>query len=229
MFYNFWRNLIVGLAYLLFGVRVRGRERLPRSGAYVVAPSHRSLLDIPFAATVTRRRLRYMAKEEIFNGPFWTWVFNELGAVAVDRDGNDRAALKAIEAALREGEPVVIFPEGTRREGPELGPLASGTAYVALKAGVPVVPVGIGGSEDPIVRYRWFPWWSRVTVVVGEPIAVTPTEGTLKRSAITALDDELRTRLQACFDEAEAWAGARAGRWGGSGTSGESGESGERV
>ena len=48
MFYNFWRNLIVGLAYLLFGVRVRGRERLPRSGAYVVAPSHRSTLDIPF-------------------------------------------------------------------------------------------------------------------------------------------------------------------------------------
>ena len=223
MFYRFWRDVIVGLAYLLFGVQVRGRERLPRDGVYIVAPSHRSLLDIPFAATVTRRRLRYMAKKELFETGFGTWVFGQLGAVAVDRDGNDRAALKAIEAALREGEPVVIFPEGTRNEGPELGALASGTAYAALKTGATVVPVGIGGSEQPIVRYRFLPWWSRVTVVVGEPIPVAAVEGTLKRSAITALDAELRVRLQACFDEARAWSDTRSGR------AVRGGESGERV
>jgi 1-acyl-sn-glycerol-3-phosphate acyltransferase len=106
---------------------------------------------------------------------------------------------------------VVIFPEGTRREGPVLGPLASGTAYVALKAGVPVVPVGIGGSERAFTRRRGIPWFSRVTVVVGDPIPVTPVEGTLKRSAIGALDDELRRRLQACFDEARALAARRSG------------------
>ncbi|MFM8303866.1 MAG: lysophospholipid acyltransferase family protein [Actinomycetota bacterium] len=229
MFYRFWRTVIVGLAYALFGIQVRGRERLPSAGAYILAPSHRSLLDIPFAAAVTRRRLRYMAKQEIFNGRFWTWVFTELGAVAVDRAGTDRAALKAIEAALHGGEPVVIFPEGTRHEGPVLGPIASGTAYAALKAGVPVVPVGIGGSEHPVILYGFLPWWSRVTVVVGEPIAVAPHEGTVKRSAITALDAELRARLQVCFDDAEAWADARARRRGWrADRSGRAGEPGER-
>jgi 1-acyl-sn-glycerol-3-phosphate acyltransferase len=211
MFYRFWRNVIVALAYALFGVRVRGKEHVPPDGVYIVAPSHRSLLDIPFAATITGRRLRFMAKDELFATPVGHWVFTQLGAVAVDRVGNDRAALKAIETALSEGEPVVIFPEGTRREGPELGPLASGTAYVALKAGVPVLPVGIGGSEHPVVRHRGLPWWSRVTVVVGEPITVSPVAGTVKRSAITALDEALRTRLQACFDEARAWSWERSG------------------
>ena len=224
MFYKFWRSLIVGLAYLLFRVEVRGKERVPRRGVYILAPSHRSLLDIPFAATVTRRRLRFMAKKEIFATSFGHWVFNQLGAVAVDRDGNDRAALKTIEAALHEGEPVVIFPEGTRRAGPELGPLASGAAYLALKTGVPIVPVGVGGSEHPVMRNRWFPWWSRVGVVVGDPIVVEPSTGTIKRSSITALDEELRVRLQACFDEAVAWSAVRSG-----GQSGRAGQPGERV
>jgi len=124
MFYRFWRTVIVGLARVLFGVQVIGGDRLPRSGVYIVAPSHRSVLDIPLAAAVTARRLRFLAKREIFHGRFWTWVFDELGAVPVDRTGNDRAALRAIEGALRDGEPVVIFPEGTRRADPQLGPLA---------------------------------------------------------------------------------------------------------
>ena len=211
MFYKFWRSLIVGLAYLVFGVEVRGRDRLPRTGVYILAPSHRSLLDIPFAAAVTRRRLRFMAKKEIFANRFWTRVFDELGAVKVDRDGTDRAALKAIESALREGEPVVVFPEGTRRAGPEIDELHSGAAYLALRVGVPIVPVGVGGSEHPVVRHGWFRWWSRVTVVVGEPIVHPPVEGTIKRSAIAACNEELRVRLQACFAEAVAWSDERSG------------------
>jgi 1-acyl-sn-glycerol-3-phosphate acyltransferase len=213
MFYRFWRTVLVGLSYLCFGVEIRGREHLPASGVYIVAPSHRSVLDIPLAAAVTRRRLRFMAKQEIFRGPVWTWIFGALGAVPVDRAGNDRAALKAVEGALHEGEPIVIFPEGTRRSGPVLGPLASGTAYVALKAGVPVVPVGIGGSETVVVRSRGVPWFSRVTVVIGPPITVERVGGTVKRSAITDLDAALRARLQAVFDEAQAASARRsAGR-----------------
>lgn len=224
MFYRFWHAIVTGLARFLFSVRFRGREHLPREGVYILAPSHRSVLDIPFAGSVTRRRLRFMAKQEIFHGPFWTWVFHELGVVPVDRDGNDRAALKAVEAALREGEPVVIFPEGTRRSGAELGPLASGTAYAALKVGAPIVPVGIGGSDRVVGRRFGIPWFSPVTVVVGPPIPVDPVEGTVKRSAITALDDALRRELQARFDEARAWSARRSGvRGAGGGRSGPGG------
>jgi 1-acyl-sn-glycerol-3-phosphate acyltransferase len=213
MFYAFWRSLIVGLARLVFGVKVTGRDRLPRRGVYILAPSHRSTLDIPFAASVTTRRLRFMAKEELFAGPFWHWVFDQLGAVPVDRTGNDRAALRAIEAALKEGEPVVIYPEGTRHDGRELAPLFSGAAYLALKLGVPIVPVGIGGSEHPVVKYDRFSWWSRVNVVVGEPVyPPPPTGGTVKRSAVTAMNEALRAGLQACLDDANARSEARSDR-----------------
>jgi len=211
MFYRFWRSLIVALAYAVFGVRVRGRDRIPQ-GVFVLAPSHRSTLDIPFSASVTGRRMRFMAKREIFHGKFWTWVFDELGAVPVDRDGGDRAALRVTEAALDRGEPVVVFPEGTRRTGAELGPLFSGAAYLALKQGVPIVPVGIGGSETVLVRRGPIKWFSRVCVVVGEPIVSERTSGTIKRSAITNANEELRARLQACFDDARQWSAVRNGR-----------------
>ena len=218
MFYAFWRTVIVLLARILFGVQVRGRNRVPKSGNFVLAPSHRSTLDIPLAAAVTTRRMRFMAKRELWHGKFWSWVFDELGAVPVDRDGGDRAALRVLETALVDGEPIVVFPEGTRREGTELGPLFSGASYLALKQGVPIVPVGIGGSEEIIVRRWGIPVFSRVCVVVGEPIVCTRTDGTIKRSVIAATDDELRARLQGCFDDARAWSAARSG-----------GQSGERV
>jgi 1-acyl-sn-glycerol-3-phosphate acyltransferase len=224
MFYRFWRSLIVALAYAVFGVRVRGRDRIP-DGVFILAPSHRSTLDIPFSASVTGRRMRFMAKREIFHGKFWTWVFDELGAVPVDRDGGDRAALRVTEAALQGGEAVVVFPEGTRREGAELGPLFSGAAYLALKQGVPIVPVGIGGSQSVLVRRGPITWFSRVCVVVGEPITSERTNGTIKRSSITKTNDELRARLQACFDDAQKWSAVRNGRP----SIGSAGEPGEGV
>jgi 1-acyl-sn-glycerol-3-phosphate acyltransferase len=110
-----------------------------------------------------------------------------------------------------------VFPEGTRREGAELGPLFSGAAYLALKQGVPILPVGIGGSEEIIVKRRGIPLFSRVCVVVGEPIMCARTEGTIKRSAITATNDELRARLQACLSEAIAWSIERSGGQSGEG------------
>jgi 1-acyl-sn-glycerol-3-phosphate acyltransferase len=214
IFYRFVRAVLVGLAHLLFGLEVRGAEKLP-DGVYILAPTHRSLLDIPFAAGVTARPMRFMAKKELFEKPFWHWVFNELRAVSVDRQGTDRAALRAIEAALHDGEnPVVIFPEGTRYAGRELGPLQSGAAYVALRTGVPLVPVGIGGSEHPFLRYAGIPWFSRVCVVVGEPMVTPRADGTVKRSLIAATDRELRVRMQACFDEAREWSATRTGRSG---------------
>ena len=211
MFYAFWRAVIVSLARVVFGVQVRGRDRVPKTGPFILAPSHRSTLDIPLAAAVTTRRMRFMAKRELWHGKFWSWVFNELGAVPVDRDGGDRAALRVLEAAVQGGEPVVVFPEGTRSSGPELASLFSGAAYLALKQGITIVPVGIGGSEEIIVKRR-IPRFSRVCIVVGEPIVCERTEGTIKRSLVATTNDELRARLQACLSDAIEWSAMRSGR-----------------
>jgi len=206
-FYRFVRAVVLSVFKVLFRVRVHGRKNVPKRGVYIVAPSHRSVFDIPFAAFITRRRIRFMAKRELFSSRFGRWLFNKLGAISVDRTGTDRAALRETQAALGAGEPVGIFPEGTRRNGPALGELYDGVAYMAMKMGVPVLPVGIGGSEEILASGKVIPKLRKVVIVIGEPIPPTPSTGVRRRSEVQALTDELRTRLQECFDEARTGAG----------------------
>jgi len=206
-FYRFARVVITGSCRLLFDVRVTGKEHVPASGVFIVAPSHRSLLDVPITGAITPRRIRFMAKESLFTTKFGAWLFSTLGAIRVERGTTDRGALRASQAALEAGEPLAIFPEGTRREGPVLGDLFDGAAYVALKLGVPIVPVGIGGSEQILATQRVLPRLHRVRVVVGEPPRPAAAVGTVRRSDVTALTAQLRERLQCCFDEARAGAG----------------------
>jgi 1-acyl-sn-glycerol-3-phosphate acyltransferase len=205
--YRFARAVLLSVFKVVFRVRVIGRDRVPSTGVYIVAPSHRSILDIPFAAFITRRRIRFMAKKELFSSRVGGWLFTRLGGIAVDRDATDRAALRTSQAALDDGEPLGIFPEGTRRGGPVLGELFDGAAYLALKQGVPIVPVGIGGSEDILASGKVIPRIHKVVVVVGEPIVPQHTDGARRRSEYQALTEELRVRLQELFDRAEAAAG----------------------
>jgi 1-acyl-sn-glycerol-3-phosphate acyltransferase len=202
------RELVVGLSHLLWRARVLHRERLPRTGPYVLAPSHRSLLDTPFLGCVTRRRIRFMGKAELWQHGWSARLLSALGGFPVDRAVPDRAALRSAVAALEAGEPVAVFPEGTRRTGPVVEGLHDGVAYLAARVGVPIVPVGIGGSEQILARGRKLPKLHRVVLVVGEPLAPPPRDGrgTVRRSDVAALTGRLQAALQALFDEAEAQA-----------------------
>jgi 1-acyl-sn-glycerol-3-phosphate acyltransferase len=205
MFYRFVRAIVCSAFKVLFRVRVAGKEHVPRRGVYIVAPTHRSVLDIPFAAFVTRRRIRFMAKKELFSSTFGRWLFRRLAAIPVDRDVADRSALRASQAALEGGEPIGVFPEGTRRSGAAVVDLLDGVAYLACKVGVPILPVGIGGSEQIMERGRVLPRIRKVALVVGPAIAPPPSTGrTRPRSEISALTEQLRESLQACLDEAQA-------------------------
>lgn len=214
-FYRFARGLLLSLCRVLWRVEVIGREHVPSDGVYIVAPSHRSALDIPFAAFVTRRRLRFMAKREIFATRLGRVVFTALGAIKVDRGGTDRGALRASQDALAAGEPLVIFPEGTRREGREIVDLFDGCAYLSSKLGVPLVPVGVGGSGEIMPSGRRWPRFPRVVVVVG-PAIVPPdpseTPGVRRRSQVRAITEELRVALQECYDDALARSALREDR-----------------
>ena len=206
-FYRFARAVVLSVCKVVFRVRVVGKENVPRSGAYIVAPSHRSILDVPFSAFVTTRTIRYLAKEELFSTSFGSKFFTALGAVRVERGTADRAALRALEAELARGEPVAVFPEGTRESGPRIAPLFDGAAYLAVKLGVPIVPVGVGGSEGILPTGKLFPRLRRVAVVVGKPIVPPVLEGRARRAAATKLTAELAAELQRVFTEALLIAG----------------------
>lgn len=208
-FYRFARALVLSFCKVVFRVHVVGRERVPPSGAYIVAPSHRSVFDVPFAAFITRRSIRFLAKEELFATPVTKWFFTALGAIPVERGTADRGALRALEGALARGHPVAVFPEGTRRSGPEVGELFDGAAYLAVKLGVPIVPVGIGGSESILAKGRKIPRIRRVAVSVGRPLYPPTPAGRGRRSAAAKLTAQLHDELQRAFDDAGRLSGER--------------------
>ena len=119
LFYRIVRPIVTGICRVLWRVRVVGQENLPRHGGYILAPSHRSMMDIPFAAVPTARRIRFMGKKSLFGVPVIGPIFRWLGGFPVARDGTDRKAVRDSVEMLRAGEVLCVFPEGTRQHGPK--------------------------------------------------------------------------------------------------------------
>lgn len=185
-------------------VTVTGREHLPTGEAFIIAPNHRSYLDTPFAGAIDWHRMRFMGKQEMWKNKQFAWVFSALGSFPVNRGSADREALKRAIESLDTGEPLVLFPEGTRKEGPVIQPLFDGAVYVAMKAGVPIVPVGIGGSERVMPKGAKFIYPRKVHIEIGPPIhpPTSPDGGRVPRAAIKQQTELLHAELQRLFDTA---------------------------
>lgn len=187
----------------LYRTRIVGKERLPRSGGYVLAPSHRSMMEITLLALVTKDRIRYMGKAEVFRIPVLGAIFRSLGGFPVARDGTDRKAVRDSMAMLQAGDRLAIFPEGTRQHGPKIQPLQPGAAYLALRANVPIVPVGMAGTEEIMRSGGRLPRFGRVVIVVGEPLTPPPRPtSAVPRAEVDAFTAQLAEALQQAFDEA---------------------------
>jgi len=208
LLYRLCRNALVGFCRLYWRLRVQGRQQVP-DGAFVLAPVHRSNIDTPLVAGITTRRLRYMGKDSMWRHRAPGWLFSALGAFPVRRGTADRVAMRRCLEVLAEGEPLVVFPEGGRRSGPVVGPISEGAAYLAIRAGVPIVPVGIGGSERAMTKGSWVLRPVRCAVVVGSPLhpEAGPDHGRASRRAVRELSDRLHAELQRLFDEARRLAG----------------------
>mgnify|MGYP000579551568 CR=1 FL=1 len=208
IFYTLIRGLVVAVSVGYTRARIVGKHNVPKSGAFLLAPIHRSNIDTPLAAAVTSRRMRFMGKDSIWKIKPIGWIISSLGAFPVTRGSADREALKRCIAVLESGEPLVLFPEGTRQSGPVVQPLFDGAAYVAVKAGVPIIPVGIGGSEGVMPKGSKMIYPRKCVLVVGEPIVAQADEtGRIPRSAVKDVTEQLTIELQRLFDEAQQLAG----------------------
>jgi cytidylate kinase len=196
------RFLVLGFSKLYFRVTFEGLENVPKTGAYLVSPTHRSNVDSFVVLGLTKRRIRFLAKEEMWKLSFVHPLWDALGGIKVERGSTDRESMKLCMAALASGEPLAAYPEGTRREGPVVEGLFDGPAYMALKAGVPIVPMGIGGSALAMGRGDKFPKPKHIHVVIGKPLNSPPSTETGRRH-IRALTAELGASLQVLLDEAQ--------------------------
>ncbi len=207
--YGFVRALIEIFCRLYFRIEIHGREHIPRRGAFIVAPVHRSYLDTPVLGSMTTRRMRYMGAEKMWTNKALGWFLTAVGGFPVHRGSADREALKAGLAVLERGEPLVMFPEGTRQEGPIVQEMFDGPAYVSARAGVPILPVGLGGTEAAMPKGKRFIRPVKMAIVIGEPIAPPPPKesGSVPRSAVRALTEQLGDAIQGLFDEAQTICG----------------------
>ena len=116
--YVIFRTLVCTFTQVFTRMHIEGKEHLPTSGAFVLAPVHRSYVDTPITACVSRRRIRFMGKQEIWKYPSVGWLVSALGAFPVNRGHADREALVKCIEVLQNGEPLTLFPEGERKDGP---------------------------------------------------------------------------------------------------------------
>ena len=201
--YTALSGLFHGLAKLYFRLEVRGREHLPPA-PYVVSPVHRSNIDFILVSCIHSTRMRYMGKASIWKYPTLGRFFSMLGAFPVHRGTADRESLRTCMRIIENGESLVMFPEGTRREGPKVAELFDGPAFVAARTGAPIVPIGIGGSAQAMPLGAKFIKPHKIVLMVGEPIYPPAGDGTgrVKRRVVREMTEQLGVDLQALYDEA---------------------------
>jgi len=202
--YRFGWLLLIPLARVYTRLTINGREHLPRDGAFVLAPVHRSYLDTPFAGCVRSKRMRFMGKDTMWKNRQFGWILSALGAFPVTRGTADREAMRRAIHVLESGEPLVLFPEGERKQGAVVQPLFDGAVYIAIKAGAPIIPVGIGGSELVMPKKAKFIYPRKVHIEIGPPIQapVAPEGGRLPRTVYKDHSAQLHAELQRLFDKA---------------------------
>lgn len=163
-FYRVFRNPVVFLTVLWTRMRRIGRENIPAEGGAVLVCNHLSMWDMITVACMTRRYVCFVGKSELEKNPLVRFFVRQVKAICVDRGKPDLGAIRRMLAMVKQGELLLIFPEGTRNRHPEsqpLLPLQEGTAMVALRGGVPAIPLWICGKYNP---------WLGLRVAVGKPI-----------------------------------------------------------
>jgi 1-acyl-sn-glycerol-3-phosphate acyltransferase len=159
----------------LFGMRIVGKENLVTEGAVLVASNHQSYLDPPLIGNLYQDEMVYLARKTLFTG-FGRWLYSQWNAIPVDQDRPDMASLKTIIRKLKEGHRVLVFPEGSRTLDGGIGEAAPGIGLVAVKSGAVIQPVRIRGAHEALPRGSGRIRFSRISVHVGPPIRLSPTE-----------------------------------------------------
>jgi 1-acyl-sn-glycerol-3-phosphate acyltransferase len=174
--YRFIRTLANGVLNVLLAREVRGLERLPKSGALIVAANHGSFWDPPVLGATLDRELAYVAKKELFEVPLFGAFIRSLGAFPIRRSTIDRAGFGHAFEVLAGGGALLIFPEGGRMKDGLLHPARPGLGLITAQARVPIVPVYVSGTNH--IR-RCALRLEKIRIVVGEPLpAALWAEGT---------------------------------------------------
>jgi 1-acyl-sn-glycerol-3-phosphate acyltransferase len=198
-----WARPLITHAYKVVLVDA---DRVPETGGCILASNHESILDGFFLALVTRRQVHYMVKAELYRYPVLKQLLDALGCFPVRRDESDAQAVGRGVRLLEQGAVLGMFPQGTCLPY-RVRPFKRGAARLALQTGVPLVPVCMVGNERAIQPRTHRIGFPRVTILVGEPIAVERGEPTKEGAAeLTARVERAVAALRRPYGEPDhAW------------------------
>ena len=186
----FWywiiRRIFNFATYTLIGMKVYGEENIPAKGPFILASNHASYFDPPLVGTAVRHHLiHFMAKEELFRNPVMNWFLRYVNTFPVRRGRIDKEAIVESFRVLKNGGVLGIFPEGTSKYQGVLGKFHDGFAGIAIKAGVPVLPVAVVNSR-PLPKKS-----GPVCVVFGKPV-LPPANKRADKETIHQFSEEIR-------------------------------------
>ncbi|MGN6258277.1 MAG: lysophospholipid acyltransferase family protein [Solirubrobacterales bacterium] len=198
--YTLARIVLTVPTILIYRLRAIGVENVPKEGPLVLAPNHFSQMDHFFAGVYLRRKIRFMAKSQLFGPPVLTYIYKHGGVFPVRRGHHDEEAIETARILLDQGEMLLVYAEGGRSRSGELGEPKPGIGRIALESGAPIVPVCIHGSER--VRSWKRLRFPKVTVQYGEPISF-PVEAAPSRERQLEIATQIFGRVREMYSSLE--------------------------
>jgi 1-acyl-sn-glycerol-3-phosphate acyltransferase len=200
--YYFGRGLIRFLVFMFGRWEVKGRANIPAKGPLLIVCNHLHLADPPIVAASIPLKCVFMAKEELFRDGWSRFWVGNFGAFPVSRGGTTIEAIRRAEKWLKKGFSLIVFPEGGRSPNARLQPALLGAAFIAERAGVPVLPVSISGTEKlQKMRLKNMLWaffhHPRITVTIGTSFIPTSPDGRPAKERRRALTDDMMKRIAA--------------------------------
>ncbi|MBN1845164.1 MAG: 1-acyl-sn-glycerol-3-phosphate acyltransferase [Sedimentisphaerales bacterium] len=168
--YRLWQLLSQVVFSVFLGLRVFGREHVPRRGAVLLLSNHQSFLDPVLCGVGLPREMDYIARDSLFRNRLFAWYIRSLNAFPIQRGQADLTAIRTILRRLQLDRGIVLFPEATRTDDGRIRPVKGGFELLIRKAKVPTLPVVIDGAYEAWPRDQLLPGMGRVTIRFGKPI-----------------------------------------------------------
>ena len=181
---------------MLHRIRVEGRENVPHGGCLIVG-NHASYLDPTTIGWAIGREIFFLGRKSLFRPPVMNWLLPICNVIPIDRDGGESSGLRKIIRMLRHGDAVLLFPEGTRTPDGTIQEAEPGAGLVAVKSGVPVLPVRIFGTFECLSRHQKKLRFGPLRVVIGKPYLPPVVERNQEKEAYGPIAQEMMERIKA--------------------------------
>jgi len=199
---NSLSRIIRFIINLIARVEIQGDENIPAEGGYVIATNHLGRLDVALLFYALEGDFILIIAEKYEHHWLFGPIGNAMNGIWLDRFNADVGAIRQVLTRMKAGGILVIAPEGTRSKSESMAEGKPGVAYLALKAGLPIVPVGLVGTEDRVVvehlkRFKK----SEIKIVVGEPFSLPPIQRKNREESLKQQTDEIMCRIGALLPE----------------------------